>query len=140
METFFKDVRYGFRSLVKRPDFFAVAVITLALGIGANTAVFSLVHSVLLRPLPFPDQEQLMVAWKKDTSSNTPFVELSIAEIRDWQKQNQSFSDLAAMPTTVYGYGYVLTGSGEPVQMESARVTTTSVRIRFKRITTKKRG
>jgi putative ABC transport system permease protein len=123
METLLKDLRYGMRSLLKRPGFFAIAVITLALGIGANTAVFSLVHSVLLRPLPFPDQDQLMVAWKKDTASNTPFVELSVAEIRDWQKQNESFSAVAAMPTTVYGYGYVLTGLGEPVQLESAKVT-----------------
>lgn len=123
METLFKDLRYGMRSLIKRPGFFAVAVITLALGIGANTAVFSLVHSVLLRPLPFPDQEQLVMAWKKDTAASTPFVELSVAEIRDWQEQNQSFSALAAMPTTAYGYGYVLTGRGEPVQLESAKVT-----------------
>jgi putative ABC transport system permease protein len=123
METLIKDLRYGMRSLIKRPGFFAVAVITLALGIGANTAVFSLVHSILLRPLPFPDQEQLVVAWKKDTSANTPFVELSVAEIRDWQNQNRSFSALAAMPTTAYGYGYVLTGQGEPLQLESAKVT-----------------
>ena len=80
METLLKDLRYGLRTCLKRPGFFAVAVITLALGIGANTAVFSLVHAVLLRPLPFPDQEQLMVAWKKDFSANTPFVELSVAE------------------------------------------------------------
>ena len=123
MESLLKDLRYGMRALIKRPGFFAVAVITLALGIGANTAVFSLVHSVLLRPLPFPDQEQLMVAWKKDVSANTPFVELSVAEFRDWQEQNQSFSAVAAMPTTSYGYGYVLTGRGEPVQLESAKVT-----------------
>ncbi|HKO60923.1 MAG TPA: ABC transporter permease [Pyrinomonadaceae bacterium] len=118
-----KDLQYGMRTLTKRPGFFSVAVITLALGIGANTAVFSLVHSVLLRPLPFPEQEQLMMAWKKDTAANTAFVELSVAEIRDWQEQNQSFTALAAMPTTAYGYGYVLTGRGEPVQLESAKVT-----------------
>src|SRR5918995_152915 len=114
METLIKDLRYGMRSLIKRPGFFAVAVITLALGIGANTAVFSLVHSVLLRPLPFPDQEQLMMAWKKDNAANTPSVELSVAEIRDWQEKNQSFSPLAPMPTPPYAYGYVLTGRGEP--------------------------
>lgn len=123
MEALFKDIRYGIRSLLKRPGFSAIAIVTLALGIGANTAVFSIVHAVLLRPLPFPEQEQLVVAWQKDTSANTPFVELSVAEIRDWQTQNQSFTALAAMPTTVYGYGYVLTGRGEPVQLESAKVT-----------------
>jgi len=123
MNALMRDIRYGVRSLLKRPGFAAIAIVTLALGIGANTAVFSIVHAVLLRPLPFPEQEQLVVAWEKDTKANTPFVELSVAEIRDWQTQNQSFTALAAMPTTVYGYGYVLTGRGEPVQLESARVT-----------------
>ena len=123
MEALIKDIRYGIRGLLQRPGFSAIAILTLALGIGANTAVFSIVHSVLLRPLPFPDQEQLVVAWEKDMSTNTPFVELSVAEIRDWQTQNQSFTALAAMPTTIYGYGYVLTGRGEPVQLESAKVT-----------------
>jgi putative ABC transport system permease protein len=123
MEILLKDIQYGIRSLLKRPGFTAIAVVTLMLGIGANTAIFSVVNAVLLRPLPFPEQEQLVVAWERDTSANTPFVELSVAEIRDWQTQNQSFTALAAMPTTVYGYGYVLTGRGEPVQLESARVT-----------------
>ncbi len=123
MQSILKDIRYGTRGLVKRPGFTAVVVLTLALGVGANTAIFSFVYAVLLRPLPFPQQEQLVVAWEKDTTANTPFVELSVAEIRDWQAQNQSFTSLAAMPTTVYGYGYVLTGHGDPVQLESAKVT-----------------
>ncbi len=123
METLFKDLRYGFRGLVKRPGFAAVVVLTLALGVGANTAIFSVVYAVLLRPLPFPEQQRLVVAWEKDVTANTPFVELSVAEVRDWQAQSQSFSSLAAMPTTVYGYGYVLTGHGDPVQLESARVS-----------------
>jgi putative ABC transport system permease protein len=123
METLLKDIRYGIRGLLQRPAFTAVVVLTLALGIGANSAIFSIVYAVLLRPLPFPQQERLVVAWEKDTTANTPFVELSVAEIRDWQSQTQSFSQLAAMPTTVYGYGYVLTGQGDPVQLESAKVT-----------------
>ncbi len=123
MQSLTKDIRYGIRALFKRPGFTAVVVLTLALGVGANTAIFSFVYAVLLRPLPFPQQEQLVVAWEKDTTANTPFVELSVAEVRDWQAQNQSFTNLAAMPTTVYGYGYVLTGHGDPVQLESAKVT-----------------
>ena len=123
METLFKDIRYGIRGLVKRPGFAAVVILTLALGVGANTAIFSIVYGVLLRPLPFPEQERLIVAWEKDTTANTPFVELSVAEVRDWQAQNQSFTSLAAMPTTVYGYGYVLTGRGDAVQLESAKVS-----------------
>jgi putative ABC transport system permease protein len=64
-----------------------------------------------------------VVAWKKDTTTNNPFVELAVAEVRDWQAQNQSFTGLAVMPTTVYGYGYTLTDRGDPVQLESAKVT-----------------
>jgi predicted permease len=123
MNTILHDLRYGLRGLLKRPGFAAVVVLTLALGVGANTAIFSFVYAVLLRPLPFPAQEQLVVAWEKDVTANTPFVELSVAEVRDWQQQNQSFTSLAAMPTTVYGYGYVLTGHGDPVQLESAKVS-----------------
>ena len=123
MNSFAHDLRYGLRSLLRRPGFAAVVVLTLALGVGANTAIFSIVYAVLLRPLPFPSQERLIVAWEKDITANTPFVELSVAEVRDWQAQSQSFTSLSAMPTTVYGYGYVLTGHGDPVQLESARVS-----------------
>jgi putative ABC transport system permease protein len=123
MKTLLRDLRYGFRVLSKSRGFALVAVVTLALGIGASTAAFSVVHAVLLRPLPFPGQERLFVAWKRDATTDNPFVELSVAEVRDWQAQARSFDGLAAMPTTVYGYGYVLTGRGEPVQLESAKVT-----------------
>jgi putative ABC transport system permease protein len=123
MRTLLQDLRFGARMLLKKPGFTLIAVITLALGIGANTAIFSVVYAVLLRPLPFPEQERLVVAWKRDTTTNNPFVELAVAEVRDWQEQNQSFTSLALMPTTVYGYGYTLTDRGDPVQLESARVT-----------------
>ncbi|HEX8187920.1 MAG TPA: ABC transporter permease, partial [Pyrinomonadaceae bacterium] len=123
MRTLLRDLRYGARVLSKSRGFALVAVLTLALGIGASTAAFSVVHAVLLRPLPFPEQERLFVAWKRDATTSNPFVELSVADFRDWQAQSRSFESLAAMPTTVYGYGYVLTGRGEPVQLESAKVT-----------------
>jgi putative ABC transport system permease protein len=123
MRTLWQGLRFGARMLLKKPGFTSIAVITLALGIGANTAIFSVVYAVLLRPLPFPEQERLVVAWKKDTTTNNPFVELAVAEVRDWQAQNRSFTGLAVMPTTVYGYGYTLTDRGDPVQLESAQVT-----------------
>jgi putative ABC transport system permease protein len=123
MQTIWQDLRFGARTLLKKPGFALIAVITLALGIGANTAIFSVVYAVLLRPLPFPEQERLVVAWKKDTTTNNPFVELAVAEVRDWQAQNRSFTDLALMPTTIYGHGYTLTDRGDPLQLESAKVT-----------------
>src|SRR5829696_5156004 len=123
MRTLLQDLRYGVRVLLKSRGFALVAVVTLALGIGASTAAFSVVHAVLLRPLPFPEQERLLVAWKRDATTDNPFVELSVPDFRDWQAQSRSFESLAVMPTTVYGYGYVLTGRGEPVQLESAKVT-----------------
>ena len=115
METLRKDIRYAMRGLLKRPGFTAVAVITLALGIGANAAIFSAVHSVLLRALPFSEQDRLVVVWKHEPTSNQPLVELSIPEFNDWRSQCRSFESMTAMPTSVYGYGYVLTGRGEPV-------------------------
>lgn len=123
MESLLQDLRFAVRRLLKQPGFALLAVLTLALGIGACTAIFSVVHAVLLRPLPFAEQERLIVAWKKDTVAYNPFVEMAVAEVKDWQAQSQSFERLAAMPTTVYGYGYVLTGRGEAVQLESAKVT-----------------
>lgn len=119
----FQDLRFGLRILLKHRGFTAVALITLSLGIGANTAIFSVVHAVLLRPLPFAQQNQLVTLWKQDTTSSTPFVELSLAEVRDWDQQSDSFSNVAALPATVYGYGYVLAGRGDAVQLESAKVT-----------------
>lgn len=123
MQTLWQDLRSGVRAMLNRPGFSLIAVATLALGIGANTAIFSVLHAVLLRPLPFAEQDRLVVAWKKDTAANSPFVELSIAEAKDWQAQSHSFESLAAMPTTAYGYGYVMTGRGDAVQLESAKVS-----------------
>ena len=119
----FQDLRYGARVLLKHKGFTLVAVLTLALGIGANTAIFSIVQTVLLRPLPFAQQEQLVMLWKQDTNAGSPFVELALAEVRDWQQQAHTFAGFAAMPATVYGYGYVLTGRGDAVQLESSKVS-----------------
>ena len=123
MNGLMKDLGYGLRLLRRRRGVTTVAVITMALGISANTAIFSVAYAAILRPLPFDRQEELFVAWKSDATANNPFVELSVPDFNDWQKQCELVESMAAMPTTVYGYGYVLTGQGEPVQLESARVS-----------------
>src|SRR5262245_37528894 len=99
MNSLFQDLRHGARMLMKNPVLTLIAALTLALCIGANTAIFSVVHAVLLRPLPFAEQERLIVAWKKDTVAFNPLVEMAFAEFKDWQAQNQSFSGMAVMPT-----------------------------------------
>ena len=123
MQALWQDLRYSVRMLLKKPGFTLIAVVTLAFGVGANTAIFSAVNAVLLRPLPFAAEERLVVMWKHDQTASHPLVELSIPEFNDWRAGSQSFESLAAMPTSVYGYGYVLTGRGEPVQIESSRVS-----------------
>ena len=95
METLLRDIRYGVRSLLKRPGFAAIAVITLALGIGANTAIFSVVNAVLLRPLAYPEAERLFVPWgrKSDTQHNAV---VSYPDFVDWQAQTKTLEHIAA--------------------------------------------
>jgi putative ABC transport system permease protein len=119
----FQDLWFGLRMLLKNRGFTLIAALTLALGIGANTAVFSVAYATLLRPLPFRDQERLVVAWKSDETTKHPFVEISIPEFNDWRSQNRVFEHLAAMTTSIYGFNYTLTGLGEPEQIHSARVS-----------------
>jgi putative ABC transport system permease protein len=92
-----KDVRYAWRGLRMAPAFTLVAVLTLALGIGANTAIFSVIHAVLLKPLPFPHQEQLVELWETEiTPGKYPLAD---QDFLDWKAQNRSFQDMA-----LYGY------------------------------------
>ena len=99
MESLFKDIRYGVRSLLKRPGFTAIAVITLALGIGANSAIFSVVNAVLLRPLPFPESEQIALLEGVNPSQGITQSNMSIPDFVDWQGQNQVFEQLAGFVT-----------------------------------------
>ena len=107
METIFKDIRYGIRSLRQHPAFTAIAVITLALGIGANTAIFSVVNAVLLRPLPFDDPERIVWLW--DTLPQLPTAPTSLPDFLGWKEQNGSFAHLAAFQS---GTMFVDAGDG----------------------------
>jgi predicted permease len=109
-DEMFQDLRYGVRMLFKTPGFTFAAVLTLALGIGANTAIFSLVNAVLLRPLPYHDPDRLAMLWTDDPKRNIREEGTSYPNFLDWRSQNQSFADLAILSR---GIPVVLTGGDE---------------------------
>jgi len=111
MENLLQDIRYGIRTLAKNPGFTAVAVLTLALGIGANTAIFSVVENLLLRPLPYPQPDRL-VEIANSYPPQLPKVGLSPGDYADWRRQNASFSEMGAYAKITQGFN--LTGEGEP--------------------------
>ncbi|HKR14164.1 MAG TPA: ABC transporter permease [Pyrinomonadaceae bacterium] len=119
MDQLIKDIRYGLRGLWKRPGFTAVAVITLALGIGANAAIFSVVNAVLLRPLQFHDPERLAILWEDASFVGFPRNTPAPANYVDWKNQAQSFADVAATHESSMN----LTGDGEPERVPTRRVT-----------------
>jgi putative ABC transport system permease protein len=111
MEIFRQDLRYAWRALRERPGFTAVAVLTLALGVGGNTAVFSIVNAMLLRPLPFPNPDRIVMAWVKTQAQ--PQSAASYPEYEDWRAQARSFEDMAVWR----GQSVNLTGDGEPERL-----------------------
>jgi putative ABC transport system permease protein len=117
MQTLWQDLRYGARILLKKPGFTAVAIITLALGIGANTAIFSLVNSVLLRQLAFRDPAQLVWIWATRTDRDKAFY--SIPNFIDTRERNQSFAQIGAFAI----WGANLTGAGEAERWQGVRVS-----------------
>jgi len=111
IESLLQDIRYGIRTLGKNPGFTAVAVLTLALGIGANTAIFSVVENVLLRPLPYPQPGNLVQIWNT-YPPQAPRAGLSPGDYADWRQQNASFSEMGGYAHISQGFN--LTGEGEP--------------------------
>jgi predicted permease len=112
METFLQDVRYGVRVLARNKGFTAVAVLTLALGIGANTAIFSVVNDLLLRPLPYSDAERVVMLWEV-TPEGRHMNTTSRANFREWRAQSSSFESVAAFSDQRLN----LTGAGEPEEV-----------------------
>jgi predicted permease len=113
LEEFLQDLRFGARTLRKNPGFTAIAVLTLALGIGANTSLFSVVNGVLLNPLPYPNPEQLVTLHESKPNFKTGSI--SYPNFRDWQKDNHTFSAMAITRT----YTFSLTGRGDAEQLRA---------------------
>jgi putative ABC transport system permease protein len=113
MRGILQDLGYGLRMLRKNPGFTAIAVVTMGLGIGANTAIFSVVHAALLRPLPFREPNRLAVVRTLDLRRNNQISYTSYPDFLDWRAQNHSFEELAAFDTDQAS----LTGRGDPVQL-----------------------
>jgi len=119
MDTLFKDLRYGIRSLLKQPAFTLIAIATLALAIGANSAMFTVVNSVLLRPLQFPESERLVVFQGINPPRGIAQSNMSLLDLADWQNQNQVFEHLAGFISS----GFVLTNGDETERVPGSWVT-----------------
>src|SRR5258708_4015588 len=117
METLVNDLRFGIRMLFKNPVFTAVCVIALALGIGANTAIFSVVNAILLRPLPFKDADRVVMVWEHSYKTGNDRNVASPADLLDWQAQNQVF-ELMGAGVDFPSLKVNLTGFGEPQDIQ----------------------
>ena len=118
-----QDIRFAFRMLLKRPDFTLIVVLTLALGIGANTTIFSAIDAVLLNPLPYKDPARLMVLWETNRQLGPEMWdrnEVAIGNFLDWRSRTQAFDQLGALFYTDMN----LTGTGDPQRIKSCVVTT----------------
>jgi putative ABC transport system permease protein len=118
MNTLLQDLRYGWRMLLRQPGFTLVAVFTLALGIGANTTIFSFVNGILLRSLPYPQPERLVLLDETALKRGITSMGVSFPNYLDWREQNRVFEDIAAYDTS----SLALTGSGEPEQIQGAGI------------------
>jgi len=117
-----EDFKFALRHLLKSPGFTSIAILIMALGIGANTAIFSVVHAVLLEPLPFHDPDRLVQIWHVPPQSSFPGMTrfaVSAANFLDWQKQNDVFTEMALAS----GGGFDITGQGKPETIRAATVT-----------------
>jgi putative ABC transport system permease protein len=125
METLWQDIRYGLRTLKKSPGFTAIAVITLALGIGANTAIFSVIEAALLRKLPYADPQHLVLLWGDSAARGDRRSQVSFVDVEDWRRGTTAFEDIAA-----YGrWGAILSGDGFAQRVPAIQVSDAFFRV-----------
>ena len=125
METLWNDLRYGWRMLRRNPGFALVALFTLALGIGANAAIFSIVNGVLLRPLPFPESDHIVNVWETFANRNIIHGTASAAEFLDWRDMNHVFSEISGNRLLIT----TITGNGEAEQVHESQVSANFFRM-----------
>jgi len=119
MGTLLQDLRYGLRMLTKNPGFTVVAVLAIALGIGANTTIFSCVNALLLRPFSFPNQERLMMVWERVPEAGIPRGSVAPGNFADWRDQTRLFAEFTAFNNRAYN----LTDGDQPERVAGARVS-----------------
>src|SRR2546421_1987295 len=118
MSKLWQDARYALRMLLKKPGFTMIAVISLALGIGANTAIFSVVNAILLKSLPYKDPESLVLVWGDNATKGYHRSQVSATDVDDWRHQNNVFEDV-----TTYGdWSATFLGGGEPERVPGIQV------------------
>ena len=120
MNTFFRDLRYAVRLLIKSPGFTAVALLSIALGIGANTTVFSVINAVLLRSLPYKDPSSLVLLWGDTRSEGNlrKHNQVSATDVADFRSQSSAFEDIA----TYGNWNAIMSGEGEPERVPAMQV------------------
>lgn len=119
MQLFWQDLRYGFRTLLRNPGFCAVAILALALGIGPNTAIFTMVNAVLLKPLPVPEPNRVVMIWGTVLKAGFDQMPVSAADYLEWQKQARSFDAMSAA-FAIPEFGLNVSGAGDPERVSAA--------------------
>ncbi len=119
MDSFLRDLQFSIRSLLKRPALSLIAILTLAVGIGANSAIFSVVNALLINPLPFPELERVVAVWESQPARGVVRNEAAMANFLDWKTQNQTFEKMG----TYRGWSANLTGGDTPERIQGFLVT-----------------
>src|SRR5262249_11735726 len=125
MESLWNDVRYAIRVMTERPGFTAIAVITLALGIGANSAIFTVINAVVLRPLPFQDPDKIVILSENNFAKGWSQFAVAPANFLDWRDQNKAWAEISAFR----GKSFNLIGRGEPERLTGALVSANVFRL-----------